>query len=188
MKLKYYMCGLGSGIILAVLVLMIANKITSAGNAVNNDINTQQTTGSVIAYTTQAEVKNSDASTTDAAVLESSTEDNTTQNSKTDNNIKNNEEGTSVTIESNKETETSKPQRPDSSGEAGNEKVSVHIDAVTVASDIARMLEDKGVIDSADEFIQYMYDNGYSRIIQEGDFELNKSDTYENVAKILTRQ
>ena len=32
MKLKYYMCGLGSGIILAVLVLMIANKIIHPGN------------------------------------------------------------------------------------------------------------------------------------------------------------
>ena len=55
MKLKYYMCGLGSGIILAVLVLMIANKITPEASGNNKDIH--ETTGSVIAYTTQADVK-----------------------------------------------------------------------------------------------------------------------------------
>ena len=37
MKLKYYMCGLGSGIILAVLVLAIAGKISALGNSVNNN-------------------------------------------------------------------------------------------------------------------------------------------------------
>ena len=37
MKLKYYMCGLGSGIILAVLVLMIANKITPEASGNNKE-------------------------------------------------------------------------------------------------------------------------------------------------------
>ena len=60
MKLKYYMCGLGSGIILAVLVLMIANKITPESSGNNKDIH--ETTGSVIAYTTQADVKGTAAS------------------------------------------------------------------------------------------------------------------------------
>lgn len=60
MKLKYYMCGLGSGIILAVLVLMIANKITPEASGNNKDIH--ETTGSVIAYTTQADVKGTAAS------------------------------------------------------------------------------------------------------------------------------
>lgn len=67
-------------------------------------------------------------------------------------------------------------------------KVQVHIAAVTISSEIAKMLEERGVIDSAQGFIQYMYDEGYSRIVQEGDFEFTKNDTYANVARILTRQ
>ena len=43
MKLKYYMCGFGSGIILAVLVLVIANKITAGSGAASN-VNQQGTT------------------------------------------------------------------------------------------------------------------------------------------------
>lgn len=148
MKLKYYMCGLGSGIILAVLVLIIANKITPEASGNNKDIH--ETTGSVIAYTTQADVKGTAAS--DNAV--------TTAAQKTT------------------EGQTTAPK----------EKVTVHISSVTVASDIARMLAENGIIDNADAFVEYLYSKDYSRVIQEGDFELIKGDTYENIAKIITRQ
>ena len=37
-------------------------------------------------------------------------------------------------------------------------------------------------------FVEYLYSKDYSRVIQEGDFELIKGDTYENIAKIITRQ
>lgn len=153
MKLKYYMCGLGSGIILAVLVLMIANKITSEASGNNKDIH--ETTGSVIAYTTQADVKGtaSDNAVTTAA-------------------------GTIAATQKTTEGQTTAPK----------EKVTVHISSVTVASDIARMLAENGIIDNADAFVEYLYSKDYSRVIQEGDFELIKGDTYENIAKIITRQ
>ncbi len=186
MKLKYYMCGLGSGIILAVLVLTIAGRITSAANNVKSNTDTQETTGSVIAYTTQAATKDSEAVTAGTASSNDNAEQ--TQESNAESDIKKNAEDTSASTDDKTEAQADKTKEPESPVQSEKEKVSVHIDAVTVSSDIARMLEDKGIIDSADEFIQYMYDHGYSRVIQEGDFELTKSDTYENVAKILTRQ
>ena len=163
MKLKYYMCGLGSGIILAVLVLAIAGKISALGNSGNNNANINETTGSVIAYTTQADNKETTEVETQAG-----TEENSERLTG---------ESTGVTMavtESETQSETG--------------KVQVHIAAVTISSEIAKMLEERGVIDSAQGFIQYMYDEGYSRIVQEGDFEFTKNDTYANVARILTRQ
>jgi hypothetical protein len=159
MKLKYYMCGLGSGIILAVLVLAIAGRISALGNSVNNNANINETTGSVIAYTTQADNKETTEVETQAG-----TEENSERLTG---------ESTGVTMAVT-ESETG--------------KVQVHIAAVTISSEIAKMLEERGVIDSAQGFIQYMYDEGYSRIVQEGDFEFTKNDTYANVARILTRQ
>lgn len=155
MKLKYYMCGLGSGIILAVLVLMIANKITQEASDNNKDIH--ETTGSVIAYTTQADVKSTAASTDNAVTTAA---------------------GTIAATQKTTEGQTTAPK----------EKVTVHISSVTVASDIARMLAENGIIDNADAFVEYLYSKDYSRVIQEGDFELIKGDTYENIAKIITRQ
>lgn len=183
MKLKYYMCGFGSGIILAVLVLVIANKITAGSGAASN-VNQQGTTeaaGSVIAYTTQAAATSQEASAnnhTDKADVQSNAATDTATYAATDK--------TTVT-DNNNQTD----MRTDSTTVNNNEQkeqVTVHINAVTVASDIADMLEENGIIDSAQGFIQYMYNHGYSRVIQEGDFTLSKGDSYENVARIITRQ
>ena len=179
MKLKYYMCGFGSGIILAVLVLVIANKITAGSGAASN-VNQQGTTeaaGSVIAYTTQAAATSQAASAnnhTDKADVQSNaaTDAATDKTTITDNNNQADTRTDSTTVNNNEQ----------------KEQVTVHINAVTVASDIADMLEENGIIDSAQGFIQYMYNHGYSRVIQEGDFTLSKGDSYENVARIITRQ
>ena len=179
MKLKYYMCGFGSGIILAVLVLVIANKITAGSGAASN-VNQQGTTeaaGSVIAYTTQAAAISQAASAnnhTDKADVQSDAATDTANDKTTvtDNNNQADTRTDSTTVNNNEQ----------------KEQVTVHINAVTVASDIADMLEKNGIIDSAQGFIQYMYNHGYSRVIQEGDFTLSKGDSYENVARIITRQ
>ena len=163
MKLKYYMCGLGSGIILAVLVLAIAGKISALGYSVNNNANINETTGSVIAYTTQADNKETTEVETQAGT-----------------------EGNSERLTGESTGVTMAVTESETQSETG--KVQVHIAAVTISSEIAKMLEERGVIDSAQGFIQYMYDEGYSRIVQEGDFEFTKNDTYANVARILTRQ
>ena len=55
MKLRYYLSGLGSGIIIAVLIMLIADKVTAVNNNVNGSNVPQETTGSVIAYTTQSD-------------------------------------------------------------------------------------------------------------------------------------
>ena len=177
MKLKYYMCGFGSGIILAVLVLVIANKITAGSGAASN-VNQQGTTeaaGSVIAYTTQAASANNHTDKADVqsdAATDTATDAATDKTTVTDNNNQTDMSTDSTTVNNNEQ----------------KEQVTVHINAVTVASDIADMLEENGIIDSAQGFIQYMYNHGYSRVIQEGDFTLSKGDSYENVARIITRQ
>ena len=58
MKLRYYLSGLGSGIIIAVLIMLIADKVTAVNNNVNGSNVPQETTGSVIAYTTQSDKDN----------------------------------------------------------------------------------------------------------------------------------
>lgn len=125
MKLRYYLSGLGSGIIIAVLIMLIADKVTAVNNNVNGSNVPQETTGSVIAYTTQSE----------------------------------------------------------------EDKVIVNINPknIKVAADISKILKNKGVIEDADAFTQYMATYGYSRIVQQGNFELIKGDSYENIARIITR-
>lgn len=174
MKLRYYLSGLGSGIIIAVLIMLIADKITAVNNNVNGSDIPQETTGSVIAYTTQAAKDNE---TTQAE----STEQQDTKDS---------QEETTVDLAKNsaaKATDSSVTATTRYVSEEDKVIVNINPNNIRVAADISKILKDKGIIEDADAFTQYMAAYGYSRIVQQGDFELIKGDTFENIAKIITR-
>ena len=170
MKLRYYLSGLGSGIIIAVLIMLIADKVTAVNNNVNGSNVPQETTGSVIAYTTQSDKHNE-------TIQAESTEH--SEN-------KGNEDTSSADMAKN-----SVVKATDSSTTATTRYVSeedkVIAKNIKVAADISKILKNKGVIEDADAFTQYMATYGYSRIVQQGNFELIKGDSYENIARIITR-
>ncbi len=60
MKLKYHLRGLGIGFILTTIILMISNLFVNNNNGNNHVSDNKETSGSVIAYTTQADENNSD--------------------------------------------------------------------------------------------------------------------------------
>ena len=161
MKLRYYLSGLGSGIIIAVLIMLIADKVIAVNNNVNGSNVPQETTGSVIAYTTQSDKHNE-------TIQAESTEH--SEN-------KGNEDTTSADMAKN-----SVVKATDSST-----IVNINPKNIKVAADISKILKNKGVIEDADAFTQYMATYGYSRIVQQGNFELIKGDSYENIARIITR-
>ncbi len=174
MKLRYYLSGLGSGIIIAVLIMLIADKVTAVNNNVNGSDVPQETTGSVIAYTTQAAKDNE---TTQAESTEQSEN-------------KDNEETASADTAKNSAVKATDSVTTATTRYVSEEdKVIVNINPknIRVAADISKILKDKGIIEDADAFTQYMATYGYSRIVQQGDFELIKGDTFENIARIITR-
>lgn len=174
MKLRYYLSGLGSGIIIAVLIMLIADKVTAVNNNVNGSNVPQETTGSVIAYTTQLDKDNE-------TIQAESTEH--SEN-------KGNEDTTSADTAKNsvvKATDSSTTATTRYVSEEDKVIVNINPKNIKVAADISKMLKNKGVIEDADAFTQYMATYGYSRIVQQGNFELIKGDSYENIARIITR-
>ena len=168
MKLRYYLSGLGSGIIIAVLIMLIADKVTAVNNNVNGSNVPQETTGSVIAYTTQSDKDNE-------TIQAESTEH--SEN-------KGNEDTTSADTAKNSVVKATDSSTTDTTRYVSEEdKVIVNINP----KNISKILKNKGVIEDADAFTQYMATYGYSRIVQQGNFELIKGDSYENIARIITR-
>ena len=53
--------------------------------------------------------------------------------------------------------------------------------------DIAVVLAEKNIIDDANQFETYLEENGYSKRIQLGTFELNAKMSYKEIAKIITK-
>ncbi|MBQ9631862.1 MAG: endolytic transglycosylase MltG [Lachnospiraceae bacterium] len=45
-----------------------------------------------------------------------------------------------------------------------------------------------GLVDDATSFDRYLEQNNYDNILQNGTFSIQKGSTYEEIAKILTRQ
>ena len=172
MKLRYYLSGLGSGIIIAVLIMLIADKVTAVNNNVNGSNVPQETTGSVIAYTTQADKDNE-------TIQAESTEH--SEN-------KGNEDTTSADTAKNSVVKATDSSTTDTTRYVSEEViVNINPKNIKVAADISKILKNKGVIEDADAFTQYMATYGYSRIVQQGNFELIKGDSYENIARIITR-
>ena len=50
-----------------------------------------------------------------------------------------------------------------------------------------RLLYKAGVIDDENSFAFYLQNSGYDAIIRDGLYQINIGDSYENIAKIITK-
>lgn len=166
MKLKYHLRGLGIGFILTTIILMISNLFVNNNNG-NNHVsdNNKETSGSVIAYTTQADENNS------VKKDEKKTENAKTESAK-DSTKESVSQGTTQT-----ETLYSKE---------GN-TVIVKFENVIYGTAAAELLYKAGVIDDESSFAFYLQNSGYDAIIRDGLYQINIGDSYENIAKIITK-
>lgn len=70
--------------------------------------------------------------------------------------------------------------------EAGGAAETITVESGMSAVDIAYMLEEKGLVDSADLFVAKLESLDLTSSIQIGDFEIKKGMSYEEVAAVLT--
>ncbi|REJ18497.1 MAG: hypothetical protein C6W58_07030 [Bacillaceae bacterium] len=54
-------------------------------------------------------------------------------------------------------------------------------------SDVSKILEQSGIIDSASKFNQYLIKHDYHKRVQIGTFEVKKGMSYYEIAEALTR-
>lgn len=140
MRLKYYLRGLGIGLVTTTIILTVSNKIRFANAQLKQNTEQNETTGSVIAFTTaaQTQAETETAETTAAPVTESTTI----------------------------QTPATEPVT-EKTAAAGTEaaetgKATVTIKDVYYASQAADLLVEAGVIKDRGEFIQYMQNSGYA--------------------------
>ncbi|WP_170158443.1 hypothetical protein [Aquisalibacillus elongatus] len=60
------------------------------------------------------------------------------------------------------------------------------IESGMTSIDIAQNLETANIVDDADQFNNFLEDNGYSRLIQLGEYRISNDATYEEIAQIIT--
>lgn len=191
MRLKYYLRGLGLGIIFTCLMFMLfSNK--KADNTDQMDKNQQlETTTETLSNQTSGDDKNDTAN--DEAVSGSADVQNNTdaeddvnaQNNADAQNTADNQTGASDTTDASNQTDDSNITGETSTDDVQDEYVTLVIEKGDIARDVAESLYEDGIIDDAESFRKYLGETGVSRTLHAGEYNIKVGSTYEEIVELL---
>lgn len=181
MKLKYYLRGLGVGIVVTAVILTIANHL---GNKMSDEdiIKRAAKLGMVMKEDESLFPPTEPETTTPEPTSPSPTEQDTTAVKPAEPKTKTPEPTTPVPTEP--ETTTPVPAEPQTSG------VVIHTATITVTSGmyseaVSQKLEEAGIVKNWREFNEYLTSNGYAERLQTGTHSFNSEMDFNEIAEIL---
>lgn len=193
MKLKYFLRGLGAGIVFATLIMLVA-YMTSGGYKLSDDeiikraeklgmvmeektplptltdSDEEPTTENVDDEDTQVEI--SEEVTEDITAIEVTTEDVTTEE---------------VTTEDDIDAEV-EPSIEDTNPDDTYVEATIEVVSGMGSYQIAQLLEDAGIIEDAADFDAFLNANGYSTKLKVNTYTFNSDMTYEEIAEKLIKE
>lgn len=210
MKLRYYLRGLGIGIVVTALIMGLSNR--DARPLTDAEIKAKAATlGMVesdslrladVAVMPEAEPGEEPAQTPDAEPDEEPAQTSEAEPGGEPAQTPDAETGGEPAQIPDAETDREPAQTPEA--ETGGESVktpeteqpgdgeqeetiSVTIESGSGSGTVCRQLEEAGLIESATSFDRYLIDNGYSKRISVGTYEIRVGATEEEIAKIITK-
>lgn len=199
MKLKSYLRGLGLGIIVTTIILVIAFKARGREMTDIEIISRAQQLGMVETSLFDSSDKEEMGTAGQQIQTESSgegmTEPESTNEPETpsetasvESEPSTQEETTTVKETESVTEETTTEQITTQETTTASEIVTILFENITSADKASKLLLEAGIIQNVEEFNQYLSDNGYARRIGEGTFEFRRGMSFEEIAKIITRQ
>ena len=183
MKRKYFVRGLGVGILFGALI-MFAGYMTSGKNRMSDEdvIKRAQELGMVkqSEYVLESDVT-SQETTTEEITTEATTEKATTEAPTTTEKATTEATTTEKTTTEKATTEASTTEKADTSTQT-----TVTISSGMSSEAIASALANAGLVDDASKFNSFLVANGYDMKLETGNFSLETGMSYEEIAKILT--
>lgn len=191
MKLKYYLRGLGIGMVVTALILGISNS--------NRQDQVTQTLSDEQVRERAAELGMVDSSELTLAALPDSTQQQaesivgeTIDTQETAEAETTAEAEATVEAEATAEPEVTK--EPGATAEPvqteetrkSTETVSIIINKGASSYSVSRQLQEAGLVEDAKAFDNYLCNNGYSRSISTGTYEIVPGTSEEEIAKIIT--
>ena len=181
MKLKYYLRGLGVGIVVTAVILTIANHL---GNKMSDEdiIKRAAKLGMVMKEDESLFPPTEPETTTPEPTSPSPAEHETTAVKPAEPETTTPEPTTPVPTEP--ETTTPVPAEPQTSG------VVIHTATITVTSGmyseaVSQRLEEAGIVKNWREFNEYLTSNGYAERLQTGTHSFNSEMDFNEIAEIL---
>lgn len=198
MKLKYYLRGLGVGILFSTIILSIAFKASSKEKADKVNSNTESNTSGTEAANGDDGIKDLEdllapSAAPSIAPTVTPTEEDISDKETTDTSS----EAPSVSPTETpleEETEESNPIEADQTddlkeqNEESKDYIIVRIEEGMTSEEVASILYNYGIIEDKNDFNTYMKKNNYSRIINIGDFKIAKNATYEQITDLIVEK
>ena len=187
MKLKYYLRGLGIGIVVTLFVMMAAlgNKQPMTDEEV---IARAKELGMI-----ENSVLTDIAGKKDEAAKDETAEDETKKDDSTEDETKKDESTADETINSDSDTDKTNDDEAEETPEQDKtEDVKKAVVSITVVSGdsswtVSKRMEEAGLIESAKDFDTHLCRYGYDKKISVGTYEIPTNATHEEMAKILTK-
>ena len=171
MKLKFYLRGLGVGVLVTTLILTVSNNIRNGQAALKEN---PSTVASVLS-SSRAETKASNA-------------EQTTEQKKETVAVTKAEVVTQAPTQAETQAATEKATEATTAqkAEVTNQPITVVLSDISNSEGAAQAIAKAGVLDSWTDFNKYLESSGYAVKIHNGTYTLYKGQDYESIAKIIT--
>lgn len=181
MRLKYYLRGLGLGIIFTCLMFMFFSN-RKADNTDQMDVNQQlETTTETLSSQTGGDDKN-DTANDEAVSGGADVQNNTDADAQ---NPADNQTGASDTTDTSNQTDDSDITGETGTNDVQDEYVTLVIEKGDIARDVAESLYEDGIIDDVESFRKYLGETGVSRTLHAGKYNIKVGSTYEEIVELL---
>ena len=210
MKLKYYLRGVGIGIIFATLVMALSSAVHNNNLSDEFIIKEAMKLGMVMKEDSEEDIFSKDESEqledteyvadtedtemgeTEVVVLGSETESESESESQVESESQSEVESESQSeaesesqseVESESESESEATPGPETN--EGAEYVTIVVSSGDYARQVAEKLYAAGLIPNAEEFRIYMGEHGYAKTIHAGTYQIPVGASYEEICKIV---
>lgn len=206
MRLKYYLRGVGIGIIVTTVIFMISislhkNETKPQDTAVENDKSTtvseaeknaqkEDVIGTETEETDKDKMDLADTKTTDKTdVKQPDTDKSDSSKTDADNSDKKKPSENTAKDDTAKDNTTSEQKTSDKETKPKDdktEKVRFEIKGGEFSDTVCQKLKSAGLIDDAAAFNAYLVQKDYDNLILPGVYDIPKDSTYEEIAALLT--
>lgn len=182
MKLKYYLRGLGMGILFATIIMTISSAIHKNDISDEEIIKRAQKLGMVMTEDTQKD--NS---------LWGSTENTETSAIPVDTEAQDTEKTSSAETETSKDTQmqsevVSEKETEKTTKDTKKEFIQITIRDSDAARQVSETLYYNGLVKDAEDFRQYLAKKGYATRIRSGTFEIPVGASYQEICDIIVNK
>lgn len=204
MKLKYYLRGIGIGIIVTAIILSIVNGVSNSSNKMTNPQIVEKAKELGMVTKDEYDIVKQDLNTAKSDIddLKAELSKADTKENKESNDGSNDSEETQVDAKSTDESKADQTDSKSSDEEKAKSSdkakltdpsqmakdISFTISSGMGSEDVAKVLEQKGIIVSASEFNKYLVESGNANYLQIGEFKADEGESYDSIISKITKR